>query len=351
VDVTHTIAKTIAAALFAFLATNIAVAASAQPVALEQTQQLSAFGERPAFSPDARRVAFLDKAYGNAFEIELATGRVRNLTGHLPHQGIVRIQYLENGDYLISAPRLHVGVNSRINLELFVLDRRLRGGLQPLDQRVFEGVAVGPNNMLVWQQLPAGRTLGANESWMMAFVREPFEHYIGRVAYEGGRPHIVDRRLITPTTPEGCGFWEVQDFRDHGNEVLYTCAGVGPGVAPGPRRMGVFGANLSTGALITYIPLGARYVEVEGVAPDGAWATVECSDADGGLPALDICRLQLVPNGPVTPLIVGTQPGTPRGISNSVISPDGRWAAFQRSDVGAGEPGAGQGVYLARVAP
>lgn len=329
----------------------ISAPAQAQPITLEQARQLSAFGERPAFSPDGRRVAFLDKAYGNAFEIELSSGRVRSLTGHLPHQGIVRIQYLSNGDYLISAPRVHVGANSRIALELFVLDRRLRGGLQPLDQNVFEGVAIGPNDTIVWQQLPAGRTLGANESWMMAFVRERFEHYSGRVVYEGGRPRIADRTAITVTPPEGCGFWEVQDFRDHGDEIVFTCAGVGPGIAPGPRRMGVYGANLRTGQTIPYIPLGADYVEVEGVAPDGSWATVECSSAEGGLPALNICRLELTPNGAVTPLIHGTQPNSPRGVSNSVVSPDGRWVAFQRSDVGVGEPGAGQGVYLARIAP
>jgi hypothetical protein len=37
-------------------------------------------------------------------------------------------------------------------------------------------------------------------------------------------------------------------------------------------------------------------------------------------------------------------------ISNPVVSPDGRWLAFQRSDSSAGEIGEGQGLYLLRLA-
>lgn len=342
--------RNLIAPIFALLAASvIAAPATAQTTSIDEARLLSPFGERPAFSPDGSRIAFVDKAYGDAYEIEIATGRIRNLTAHVPHQGVLRIHYLENGDYLILAPKRHVGANSRINLDLFVLDRRLRTGLQPLDQGVFEGVAIGPDNLIAWQQLPAGRSLEPGQSWITAFMSVQFEHYTGRIVYEDGRPRIVDRQLVTAQPPEGCGFWEVQDFRDNGQEVVFTCAGVGPGVMPGPRNMGVFGLNLRTEQLTTYIPLGEDYVEVEGLAHDGAWATVECSEADGGLPALDICRLELVPNGTLSPLVIGTQPGTPRGISNSVVSPNGRWIAFQRSDVGVGEPGEGQGVYLART--
>ena len=48
------------------------------------TTQLTWFGERPQFSPDGKRVAFMEKSFGDAFEIELATRRIRLLT-HFPH--------------------------------------------------------------------------------------------------------------------------------------------------------------------------------------------------------------------------------------------------------------------------
>ena len=87
--------------------------------------QISWFGERPAYSPDGKRIAFVGKTYGDAYEIEIATGNVRNLTAHLPHQGIMRIQYLANGDFLITAPRVFSGESTRSKGELWLLEKGL----------------------------------------------------------------------------------------------------------------------------------------------------------------------------------------------------------------------------------
>ena len=66
--------------------------------------QLTWFGERPQFSPDGKRVAFMEKSFGDAFEIELATRRIRLLT-HFPHPGFLRVHYLTNGDFLLVGAR------------------------------------------------------------------------------------------------------------------------------------------------------------------------------------------------------------------------------------------------------
>src|SRR6266850_6663501 len=67
--------------------------------------QLTGFGERAAWSPDDRRVAFMEKSFGDAFEIDLRTNLTRLLTGHFPHAGFLRVQYLPSGDvFLLRAP-------------------------------------------------------------------------------------------------------------------------------------------------------------------------------------------------------------------------------------------------------
>ncbi|MET0373305.1 MAG: hypothetical protein ABW128_03490 [Rhizorhabdus sp.] len=307
---------------------------------------LSPFGGRAAFSPDGSRVAFVGKTYADAYEIEIATGKVRNLTRDFPHQGIMRIQYLPNGDFLVTAPRKHTGPNTRAHLEMWVLDKSLERGLQPLGEQVFEGIAVSRKHPLIaWTVIEP--ELKPGENWQLAFVR-PTRRYIADIGYDNGVPRLVNKREIMPALPKECGFIEPQDFRADDGELVYSCMGLAAG---GGVNISVMGHKLGSTENVTYYRKAGEYDEVEGVAPGGGWAAVECGKQDKpGLPPLDICRLELKPNGTLTRLVVGTVPGATADISNPVVSPDGKWLAFQRGDSSGGEVGEGYGLYLLRLA-
>lgn len=320
--------------------------AQAEPAAYTQgdAELLSAFGGRAAISPDGTRIAFVGKTYGDAFEIDLATRAVRNLTAGLPHQGIMRIQYLPNGDYLITAPRRFAGANTRAHLEMWVLDQGLQRGLQPLDEQVFEGIAVSRrSNLIAWTVIEP--ELAPAESWQMAFVR-PTRRYAAEIAYADGIPRLINRREIMATLPPECAFIEPQDFRADDVELVYSCmAPVTSGLS-----ISVMGTRLDTNQSVTYFRRAGMFSEVEGIAPDGSWTTVECGEQDRpGIPDLDICRIEMTENSGLTVLVPGNITGLPGDIANPVISPDGEWLVFQRSDTLTGEIGEGYGLYRIRL--
>jgi Tol biopolymer transport system component len=306
---------------------------------------ISPFGGRTAFSPDGKKIAFVGKTYGDAYEIDLATRKVRNLTQALPHQGIMRIQYLPDGNFLVTAPRIHNGANTRAHLEMWVLDKNLEHGLQPLGEQVFEGIAVSrKSNLVAWTVVEP--ELKQSEGWQLGFVR-PTKRYLAEISYQDGRPKLTGKREIMAKLPGECGFIEPQDFRQNDRELVYTC--MGP-MTRGDLSISVMGTDLATDTNTTYYRRAGEYDEVEGIAPDGSWAAVECGKQDKpGLPPLDICRLELRENGAMTLLVRGTVSGSTSDISNPIVSPDGKWLVFQRSDAARGEIGEGYGVYMLRL--
>ena len=97
-------------------------------------RKLTGFGERAEFSLDSTRVLFLSKTFGDAMEIDLATGVIRNLTAHFPHHGFTRALYLANGHILLSGPTEFNAANvgaARTNCWLFVLDPAANARPQP----------------------------------------------------------------------------------------------------------------------------------------------------------------------------------------------------------------------------
>jgi hypothetical protein len=312
---------------------------------IDDAIMVSPFGGRTAFSPDGKKIAFVGKSYGDAYEMDITTRKVRNLTGGFPHQGIMRIQYLPNGDFLVTAPRIHSGPNTRAHLEMWVLDKALAKGLQPLGEQVFEGIAVSrKRNLIAWTVIEP--EMKPKENWQLAFVRTT-KRYVAEIAYSKGKPQITNKREIMATLPPECSFIEPQDFRENDTELVYSCMGM---TANGGLQISVMGNKLNEDRNVTYYRKPGEYDEVEGVAPNGEWATVECGVQDKpGLPELDICKLELREGGKLSLLVRGRTAGSTDDISNPIVSPDGKWIAFQRSNSTSGEIGEGYGIYMLKL--
>jgi Tol biopolymer transport system component len=300
--------------------------------------QLTGFGERAVWSPDGKRIAFVAKSYKDAFEIDLQTRLTRLLTGHFPHAGFLRVHYLPNGDYFLIGARSFVDIATtrQRDQEMWVMNSAARTPPAPLGHKISEGVAVSRRQAKIAWSNTRGQypdLLAPGESVI----------YTADVVYQNGVPALANKKeVLRAKTPE-CTL-EAQDFRNDDSELIYTCYR--------SPYADVLGVDLATGGVTVYRKLQGEYNEVEGVAPDGKWALVESSRDQGpdrqNSRYIDIWRLRLEPNSP--DFVRLTRWGDYDGYkaSNPVVSPDGRWIAFQ-SARSADPAGVGYGIFLLKL--
>jgi Tol biopolymer transport system component len=297
--------------------------------------RLVAFGERAAWSPDDKRIAFMSKSFGDAFEIDLATRNIRLLTGRFVHPGFLRVQYLPNGDFFLIGARTFTDIKTtrERDQEMWVLRSDASAPPTPLDHRIFEGVAISRRRLrIAWSNthgqypdlLPEGESV----------------IYTADVAYKEGRPALENKKEVVRAHRPECTL-EPQDFRNDDTELIYTCYR-----SPYADVMGI---ELATGKVTTYRKVADEYNEVEGTSPDGKWTLVESSKDQGpgrqDFHHIDIWRLSLEAGG--NEFVRMTRWGDYEGFkaANPVVSGDGKRIAFQsgRTD----EPaGVGHGIFV-----
>lgn len=302
--------------------------------------QLTGFGERAAWSPDGRRIAFIEKSFKDAFEIDLQTRLTRLLTGHFQHAGFLRIQYLPNGDYFLIGARNFTDVSTTRSRdqEMWVMKADLKTPPVPLEHRISEGVAISRKRMkIAW----------ANTHGQLPELLAPGESviYTADILYKEGVPYLTNKQEVIRAKAPECTL-EAQDFRRDDTELIYVCY-------RRPDKADVFGIDLRTKQVTTYRKIEGEYNEVEGISPDGEWALVESSREQGGAERqtskyIDIWKLRLVPNS--TDFVRLTRWGDYEGYkaSNPVVSPDGKTVAFQ-SARNNDPAGVGHGIFLLRL--
>jgi len=288
-------------------------------------RQVTYFGERADWSHDGKKILFLEKTFGDAYEIELATRIIRPVTHHYFHEGYTRALYLANGDILLSGAREFDANDpwpsrSEKNAELWVLKKDLSGPAIPLGEKCSEGPAVSRRNMRL--------------AWTCGGV-----FYMGDIVYKNGKPELSGKKKILDRRdlPFECGL-ETQNFRPpEERELIFS--------AYGYQGTEVMGVNLETGRIANYSLAPSQYDEPEGIFPDGKFTLVECDKHNGkGSQYVDIYKLALDGSGKTERLtFFGDYPGYKS--SNPVVSDDGRFIAFQFAKTG--DPaGVGRGILI-----
>ncbi len=299
-------------------------------------RRLTHFGERADWSHDGRRILFLSKTFGDAYEVEIATGIIRPLTHHYFHYGYTRALYLSNGDILLSGSRSfdleHPWDARQKTAELWILGKNLDKPPVPLGVFCSEGPAVSRRRLkIAW---------AVDHANYPDQIPEGVSHiYTAEIDYSAGEPKLANKRLVLDGAklPFRADL-ETQNFVPP-DETWLTFS------AYGYQGTEVMGLNLETGQIVNYSNAPSQYDEPEGIFPDGKHTLVECDQHSGkGSKHIDLYRLALDGSGRYERLTWFNEGGVWKA-SNPVVSDDGRYIAFQvpRADWVAG---VGRGIYV-----
>jgi hypothetical protein len=321
--------------LAGFLPTALALAQGPADKLPPHIKRLTWFGERADFSLDGKRILFVEKTFGDVYEVEIASGIIRPMTHHYRHHGYTRALYLSNGDILLSGPKTfdpdHPG-ESRVLCWLSVLDKSRTKPPVPLGTMCSEGPAVSRKRLhIAWThvaaQYPAEMPKGSSR--MME----------ADIVYENGVPRLANQKLILDSRdlPFKCTM-ETQNFRPP-DETELTFS------AYGHQGTDVCGIELRTKKIINYSDAPGQYDEPEGIYPDGRYTLVECDKHTlKGSGFSDIWKLALDGSKRYERITYFSDTPGWRG-SNPVVSDDGKYIAFQLAN-STDPAGVGYGIFL-----
>ena len=302
-------------------------------------RRVTHFGERPDWSPDGKRILFLEKTYGDVYEVDLETGVIRLLTHHYYHNGYTRALYLSNGDIILSGsrtfdPERHSDARHK-TAELWVLSKSLDKPPVPLGEFCSEGPAVSRKNLkIAWaaghSQYPDKLPEGASQMW------------VAEIDYSTGEPKLANKKLVLDNRKlDFKANLEAQNFVLP-DETKLTLSGYGF------QGTEVMMLDLATGQVTNMSNAPGQYDEPEGIFPDGKFTLVECDKHTGpdfkGSKHIDLYKLALDGSGDTQRLTYFNAGGVYKA-SNPVVSDDGRFIAFQvpKSEMIAG---VGLGIYI-----
>ncbi|HEY5590045.1 MAG TPA: hypothetical protein VIK55_03410 [Paludibacter sp.] len=293
--------------------------------------RITQFGERADFSHDGKKILFVEKTYGDVYEVELSTGKISLITGHFYHGGFTRALYLANDDVLLSGCTSFDAANPHINrqmkAELWVLDKSYTKPPVRLGTKCSEGPAVSRKNMKI--------------AWTVAHNQYPdslkagqYLFYMADIVYENGIPKLSNKKVILDNLKTEYKDMEVQNFVPPFEKTMTFSA-------YGYKGTDAMMLDLETGAITDMSNADKQYDEPEGIFPDGKYTCVE-SDKETG--AVDIYKLALDGSGQLKRLTFFSDYKGYKS-SNPVISDDGKLMAFQMAR-STDLAGIGYGIFI-----
>jgi len=295
-------------------------------------RQATRFGQRADFSHDGKRILFIEKTFGDAYEVDLQTNIIRLLTGHYYHEGYVRALYLVNGDILLAGARKFDAedpVPSRKKYaELWVLKKDLSAPPIPLGEYCYEGPAVSRKNMRI--------------AWTIGGTTPDAVFHMADIVYEDGKPKLTNKKRILAKPDLDIMKYDIetQNLRPPDEkELIFSAYG------DEYKACEVAGLDIETGKVVNCSKAPNRYDEPEGIFPDGKYTLVECDKHNlKGTSNIDIYKLAMDGSGRTERLtFFADYPGYKS--SNPAVSDDGRYMAFQYAKKG-DWAGVGRGILI-----
>jgi Tol biopolymer transport system component len=300
-------------------------------------KRITQFGERADWSHDGKKILFVEKTYGDIYEVEVSTGKIFLRSNHFYHGGFTRALYLANGDILLSGSTSFDASNPHVNrdvkAELWVMDKSFTRPPVRLDTKCFEGPGVSRKNMkIAW-------TVN-DKQYPDKLKPNQYLIYMADIVYENGVPRLANRKLLIDNlqTPYLKSI-ETQNFVPP-LENKMTFSGYGY------NNTDVMLFNIETGEISDMIKADAKeYDEPEGVFPDGKYTLVECDRQNlMGSGHVDLWKLKLDGSGEMERLTFFSDYKGYKA-SNPVVSDDGKFMAFQMAR--SSDPaGVGYGLFV-----
>jgi len=305
---------------------------------------LTHFGERADLSPDNKRMAFMDKSFGDAFVMDLQTRVIRCLTCSVPGAAFLRVMHLSNGDYILIGPEKFIDIHtsrSRDN-ELWYLSAKPGSKPVKFNAHMSEGAALSKTEMrIAYSELPAQfPEIPADTSRLVT----------ADVDLSNGTPKLINRKVIYESHTSAC-ILEAQDFYDHDSKMTFICYNrkdLPPHTEILANSMSI---DLGSGEVTNMSKADGTYNETEGIFPDGKYTCVEGDrqvaelGGDHGMRNIDIWKLKLDGTGKDFVRLTHFNDYEGWKASNPVVSTDGKFMAFQAAQT-KDEAGVGYGLLL-----